>query len=135
MLAGRWRLANRDATRLEAMVEAPLPALEVTAAERRRALYRLGPEAYADLIRLAAAEATGDAGPTLAEALAAARTWRPPKLPLDGDDLLALGLPPGPRLGAILAAVEQWWLDQDFRPDHAACLARAKALIATGTAG
>ncbi len=91
------------------------------------ALYRIGTERYRDLIRLAAAEAPDDAA--LAAALAEAAAWRPRKLPLDGDDLLALGLAPGPRVGAILAAVEAWWLEQDFAPDRAACLAHAEALI------
>jgi poly(A) polymerase len=124
-VADRWRLSNRDAARLEAMTAAAPPALDAPAAELRRALYRLGPELYADLIRLAAAEPGGDPAPALAELAA----WQRPKLPLSGDDLLALGLPPGPQIGAILAAVESWWVDADFRPDAAACLARAKALI------
>ncbi len=130
-VAERWRLANRDAARLQALSAATLPALTASGAERRRALYDLGPELYADLVRLAAAEASGDAGPALADALAGANAWRPPKLPLDGDDLLALGLAPGPRLGKILAAIEAWWLERDFTPDRAACLAHAKALIAS----
>ena len=31
-------------------------------------------------------------------------------------------------MGAILARVEAWWIDQDFQPDHGACLAFAKTL-------
>jgi poly(A) polymerase len=126
-VAERWRLARRDASRLAALTAAPLPALAAPAEERRRALYRIGTERYRDLIRLAAAEAPDDAA--LAAALAEAAAWRPRKLPLDGDDLLALGLAPGPPVGAILAAVEAWWLEQDFAPDRAACLAHAEALI------
>jgi poly(A) polymerase len=132
-VAARWRLSNHDADRLAALTEAALPALAAPAAERRRALYRLGAERYRDLVRLAAAEAPDQAA--LAAALAEATTWRAPKLPLGGDDLLALGLQPGPRLGQILAAVEAWWLERDFAPDRAACLAHAKALIAGDLAG
>ena len=47
-------------------------------------------------------------------------------LPVDGDDVMALGVPSGPQVGAILAALEAWWVDHDFRPDRAACLAQAK---------
>ena len=124
----RWRLSNREAERLAALTTAPLPALAASAVERRGALYRIGPERYRDLARLAAAEAPDASG--LASALAEAAAWRPRKLPIDGDDLLALGLPPGPRLGALLAAVEDWWLARDFAPDRAACLAHARALVA-----
>ncbi len=125
MVAERWRLANRDAARLKAMTEAALPALEATAADFRRTLYGLGPELYSDLIWLAAAETGGGPGAALAELV----QWDSPKLPLGGDDLLGLGLPPGPRLGAVLAEVERWWVDRDFQPGHAACLAHAKTLI------
>jgi poly(A) polymerase len=124
-VAGCWRLSNRDATRLEGMTTAALPSLEANAAGLRRALYRLGPELYADLIRLAGAETGADPGLALRELAG----WSSPKLPLGGDDLQALGLAPGPRLGKILAAVESWWLERDFAPDHAACLAYARSLI------
>jgi poly(A) polymerase len=87
----------------------------------------MGAERYRDLVLLAAAEAPDDAA--LASALAAAAAWRPRRLPLGGDDLLALGLAPGPRVGAILAALEEWWLEREFAPDRAACLAHAEALI------
>jgi poly(A) polymerase len=127
-VAERWRLSNREADRLTSLTLTPLPALNASAAKRRRALYRIGPERYRDLARLAAAEAP-DAS-ALAPALAEAAAWRPRKLPIDGADLLALGLPPGPRLGQILAAVEDWWLARDFTPDRAACLAHAKELLA-----
>jgi poly(A) polymerase len=128
-LAARWRLSNHDAERLATLTGAALPALAGPAAERRRTLYRIGAERYRDLARLAAAEAPDPAA--LSAALAEAKAWQAPKLPLGGDDLLALGLEPGPRVGAILAAVEAWWLARDFAPDRAACLAHARALSAT----
>lgn len=59
--------------------------------------------------------------------------WQPKTFPLKGDDVLALlshvGLPPGPRVGEILHAVEAWWVAQNFVPDHAACITKAKSLI------
>ncbi len=124
-VAARWRLSRRDAARLEAMTGAALPALGASATDLRRALYRLGPDLYRDLIWLAAAETGGNPGPALDELAG----WNSPRLPLGGDDLLALGLIPGPQLGSVLAAVETWWLEQDFAPDHAACLAYARSLI------
>jgi poly(A) polymerase len=125
----RWRLSNRDAARLEAMAGTALPALAASAPEHRRALYRLGPELFADLIRLAAADVGEETMAALAAARAQTELWRSPKLPLSGDDLLIEGLLPGPEVGKILAAVETWWLEQDFAPDRAACLAYARTLI------
>jgi poly(A) polymerase/tRNA nucleotidyltransferase (CCA-adding enzyme) len=43
--------------------------------------------------------------------------------PLEGRDVLALGLPPGPGVGALLRAVRAWWLDGGCRADAAACRA------------
>ena len=105
----------------------PLPPLAAPAAEHRRALYRYGADRYGDLLRLAATDQPDPAA--LAAALAEAAAWRPRKLPLTGDDLIAHGVPPGPRLGALLAEVEAWWLAQDLAPDHAACLAHARRLL------
>src|SRR5690606_34279695 len=100
-IARRWRLANRDAARLRALTREPLPDLHASPQARARDLHRLGAERYADLVRLAAADAENDPGAALADALAAAESWRPKRLPVGGDDILALGVPPGPRVGAI----------------------------------
>jgi poly(A) polymerase len=67
--------------------------------------------------------------------LAAAASWEPRRLPVGGDDILALGVPAGPRVGAILAALEAWWVARDFAPDRAACLAEARRLLAQDEAG
>ena len=77
----------------------------------------------------------GDSGAALAEALAAADAWQPKRLPVGGDDILALGVPAGPRVGALLAALEAWWIAQDFEPTRAACLAEARRLLALDSAG
>jgi poly(A) polymerase len=128
-VAERWRMANRDAERLRALSEEPLPDLWAAPKSRARDLHRLGAGRYADLVKIAAAKARRDPRRALAEALAAAKAWRPKRLPVGGDDLLALGVPAGPRLGAILAALEAWWMAHDFAPDHAACLAQGRRLV------
>ncbi len=129
-VAWRWRLSNRDADRLLALTQAPLPRLRTTPARRRRCLHRLGSERYMDLVRLAAAEDRAeDAGDTLAEAVRESVRWQPRSLPITGDDVIALGLPAGPAVGQILAKVEDWWVAQDFVPNRAACLDHARALI------
>jgi poly(A) polymerase len=134
-VAGRWRLANRDAARLLAMTREPLPDLLASPQARARDLHRRGVERYEDLARIATAEAKGDSRTALADTLAAARSWQPRRLPVGGDDILALGVPAGPRVGAILKALEAWWLERDFVPDRAACLAEARRLLAQDHGG
>jgi len=53
----------------------------------------------------------------------------PPPFPLTGADVVALGVPPGPRVGAILTAVKRHWIDDDFECDHAACVFKATLLV------
>ena len=134
-VAERWRLANRDAARLLAMTQEPLPELSASPAERARDLHRLGAERYGDLVRIAAADSEADPAVALADALAVAAAWQPKRLPVGGDDILALGVPAGPRVGAILAALEAWWVANDFGPDRAACLAEARRLAREDTGG
>jgi poly(A) polymerase len=135
-LARRWHLSAAERDRLAGLIVAE-PALEreMTAKERRRLLHRLGAESFRDRVLLAWAREVARRGTfdrraveAWREHLDAARGWRPVELPVRGQDLLELGLAPGPELGRLLAAVEQWWIDEDFAPDRAACLAKLAAL-------
>ncbi|MEL6372388.1 MAG: CCA tRNA nucleotidyltransferase [Pseudomonadota bacterium] len=64
-------------------------------------------------------------------ALTLARAWTSPAFPITGADVIDAGVPPGREVGAVLAALETTWLDEDFEPDRTALLARMPALIAT----
>ncbi|MBI3420298.1 MAG: CCA tRNA nucleotidyltransferase, partial [Proteobacteria bacterium] len=48
--------------------------------------------------------------------------------PLKGEDVVGLGVSPGPRVGEILRQTEAWWIDQDLVPDREACLEKASKL-------
>jgi poly(A) polymerase len=43
--------------------------------------------------------------------------------PLEGRDVVALGIPPGPAVGELLRDVRQWWMDGGCVADRAASLA------------
>lgn len=79
----------------------------------RRIVYRKGSEA-AGRRATALAALRPDRGEVATELARIARDWQPPRLPVSGTDVLALGLSPGPAVGAVLAAVEAWWIDRDF---------------------
>ena len=63
-----------------------------------------------------------------AELLDLVGDWTPRVFPLAGRDVAALGIPPGERIGLLLAAVRDWWEAGDFTADRAACLARLAEL-------
>ena len=120
-VARRLKLSTQDSLRLQLMLE---PAVPGDPENRRAALYRLGTSLFVDRVLL---EGPGD----WQAALALARRWTPPELPISGADALALGLKPGPRVGALLEAVERWWIAGDFSADRAACLAELERLART----
>lgn len=95
----------------------------------RAAIYRLGPQAFRDRI----VKAAGGHAAHLADAdrlLALADAWSPPRLPVGGRELQALGVTPGPEHGRILKAFEAGWIADDF--PMAGHEARLQALIAPG---
>jgi len=115
-VATRLRLSNKEAQRLSAL----MPLFEVP--DDAKAQLRLAYYKGADIV-LDALLASGKAS---AEAVATLQSWQRPQLPLNGADLMALGIPSGPRLGETMERVERWWVEHDFAPSHADCLAQAK---------
>jgi poly(A) polymerase len=140
-VATRLRLSNRDTDRLALLSEPPFAvAPEVDARARRRALRHQGSDACRDFALIAwagevalSAHLPPGRNEAWAELIGEIDAWRPIPFPLKGRDALALGLPAGPRVGELLARVEAWWEDGDYRADRAACLEKLKALI--GRAG
>ena len=133
-LAERLRFSNAWRDRFQGLA-APWPLdLEAPDAAQRRALYRLGRARFRDLALLVAAE-RALAHDRFAQLLALARDWTPPVLPLTGHDVTALGIAPGPRVGALLTAVESWWEAADFAPGRAECLAHLARLAGRAAAG
>jgi poly(A) polymerase len=79
------------------------------------------------LVLLVAADG-GIAQSRLAELLHLARDWTPPVFPLAGRDVTALGIPPGERVGQLLAGVREWWEEGDFTANRRSCLAHLEEL-------
>lgn len=125
-LAERLRFPNASRDRLRDLA-APWPLdPDADAAAQRRALYRLGAARYRDLALLEAADGRM-AAERLAELTALAGKWTPPQFPLTGHDVTAFGIPPGPRIGILLDAVERWWEAGDFAANRDQCLAHLRA--------
>ena len=131
-IADRLRLSKVERDRLIDLASPwPLdPASD--ARNQRRALYHLGAERYRDLALLFAAKGKIDK-PRLDELLGLAASWKPPRFPLAGRDVTSLGIPPGPRVGQLLAEVRRWWEEGDFAADRAACLQRLREILTQRT--
>ncbi|MBP2298476.1 CCA tRNA nucleotidyltransferase [Azospirillum picis] len=127
------RLSNQERDRLLMLAEPPVAVMPADDRRSlRKALYRVGDAGrFADLLLMAAAKLDGplDIG-ALRTALAVGDDLSSLRLPVAGRDLLALGLPRGPKLGETLRRIEDWWIAEDFQPDHEACIAMARSLTA-----
>ncbi len=117
--AARWRLSSAETARLAALTvpNALQPADDDAAL--RRALAEEPPAMLVDRIWLAAG-----AGPDWAALRARLLGMQRPVFPLQGRDLAALGLTPGPEMGVTLREIRDWWLAGGCIADAAACRAQ-----------
>jgi poly(A) polymerase/tRNA nucleotidyltransferase (CCA-adding enzyme) len=111
-LALRLKLSNEDRDRLVRLVATPSAHPGDDDAALRRLLADHQPADLIDRVWL-------DGGP---EALRHRLAGMPqPTFALEGRDVLALGIAPGPRVGTLLRQVRQWWLDGGCIADRSAC--------------
>jgi poly(A) polymerase len=118
------RLSNAQQERLLGLAN-PLPALPGQMSEHdvRRLLYVWGRQRLIDVALLAMADGTAQDLP-----LARMGVLPVPHLPVQGRDVLALGVPAGPKVGTVLTEFEDWWVREDFPMDRAAVAAKLKEL-------
>lgn len=133
----RLKLSGAQTERLVA-IAAPKVAVthDMDARAVRRALRRVGADTFRDLALVAwAGHRALEGRPASAETTAwlaridAADAWTPVALPVKGRDLMAMGVPHGPAIGTILAELDRWWEDADYRPGRAEALEQARRLV------
>ena len=125
-IAQRLKLSKRESEHMLCL--AALPAVvrgKLDPVPLRRLLYTHGAKPIHDAVVLQAAAQPTD----IESALAIIAAWDKPHFPLQGADLLAMGLAAGPKVGLVLAATEEWWIACDFLPTRAECLAEAERVI------
>lgn len=141
----RLKYSNADIRRVRRLWDAYLPLVHPadSSARVREWLSDVGPGSARDLFRLhfAAARARGaeESKRLLAHAwrrvhdeLVAGAPIALSDLAVDGEDLLALGLPRGPLVGLMLEELHAQVLEDPARNDRATLLAEARELIELG---
>ena len=116
--AERLRLSGAEQDRLVALRNAPVLRPDADNVTLRRLLADTDPTVLRDRTWL-----DGDSAPGWAALRTRLDALPRPIFPLEGRDVLALGLPPGPRVGQLLRAVRAWWLQGGCCADVAACRA------------
>jgi poly(A) polymerase/tRNA nucleotidyltransferase (CCA-adding enzyme) len=115
-LSARLRLSAVDRDRLVALRAGPVPRPDDVDAALHRLLADETRELLIDRAWLAGADA-----PEWVALRARLAALPRPVFPLEGRDVLALGEPEGPRVGVLLRAVRQWWLDGGCVAGEEAC--------------
>jgi len=131
-LRERLRLSSEEHTQLRhSAVRRPDIGPAVEARVARAQLYTNGAAVYRTRVLVSWAR-SGQApeDPAWQDRYALAERWQPPRFPLGGADVVASGVPPGPRVGELLRALEAWWIGGDFVADEMAL--RAKLQQMTG---
>jgi poly(A) polymerase len=138
----RLRLSNAQATRRRYAVEnAAAISRDLSERRARALLYRIGAENWRDACLVAEARWLADSetpdrrNAALAHLGALADRWPPPKCPFAGKGALALGVPAGPAVAAVIKASEARWIDEDFPGDdrsNAIFAEEAARAISTG---
>ena len=124
VLAMRLRLSNAERERLLALRGTPAPQPRDDDDALRRLLADM--EAAILIGRSWLAGAATLEWTRLRERLAQLPR---PVFPLEGRDALAVGLAPGPDVGAVLRQVRAWWLAGGCRADAIACRAELSRII------
>ena len=123
-LAARLRMSIAERDRLVALNGAP-PEPSMDDDSLRRLLAEAPAGALAGRAWLA-----GDGGPDAAGLRARLSALSRPVFPLEGRDVLALGVPPGPAVGELLREVRAWWMDGGCRASAATCRAELARRVA-----
>lgn len=117
LLAARLRLSREERDALAALAgPAPDPGAEDDALRRAREETPLA-------VLLGRAWRADDGTPAWGVLRARLATLPAPVFPLAGRDVLALGVAPGPAVGAMLHEVRRWWRAGGCRASREACLA------------
>jgi len=125
-VATRLKLSNAERDRLLALKSGPAPAPTDDDDELRRQL-----AATPNDVLIGRAWLSGSTDPAWTQLRARLAAISRPVFALEGRDVLALGIPPGPGVGALLRHVRDWWLSQGCRPDAEACRAELARMAGT----
>lgn len=95
-------------------------------------IYRQGPSAFVDGALLDWARSSDDVTDAARmRRLTLPERWQAPVLPVRGADVLKLGVAPGPDVGRVIAAFEDWWIGEGYPSDQAVVEAKLAELVRT----
>ena len=130
-LAKRMAISSNERDRLTGWALCPDVNSAMTDHELQALVYRGARQALEDRCLLALASQNADEnadGSRLKAMLKLIQTWQSPQFPIKGADLIAHGYEEGPKLGAQLKSLENYWIEKRFKPSRDELLKQVKAI-------
>lgn len=113
LLATRWQLSNDLKSSLLLFVTRVNDILPNLSIARQKHLIRtLGAEIFSLLVELKTVLKPEE---NYIDMLDLAKNWQPPVIPINGNDLMELGIPEGKTLGEKLHKLEKIWEESDYK--------------------
>ncbi|WEZ82924.1 CCA tRNA nucleotidyltransferase [Rhizobium sp. 32-5/1] len=137
-MAARLRLSKAEAAYFQQWAKSPVVADTIADTAFDRLLYWNGPAGVVPRLKLMLASLRVKAENDLEllpqmgklqRLLTRALDWKKPVFPLTGADVLQTGVPAGPQVGEMLAALEKQWVDGNFHADRATLVARLGSMV------
>ena len=113
ILATRWRLSNELKKQLSVLISnINNISVDISLAQQKHLLRKLGTEAFSSLIILKKALEPENNYDNMLELT---NNWQPPTLPINGNDLIKLGVGESKELGEKLHKLEELWENSDYK--------------------
>mgnify|MGYP001164917329 FL=1 len=126
----RLTLSNKERDRLHNLLTLPIDVGGDFSIDQNRAkFYLLGnSQAYSDIVLLRQVLA-GAKGPEWHDAFRIPWEHPPPKFPIGGADVMAMGIEAGPNVGRILKQLEDGWVKGNFVDNRESLLEKLKTRL------
>ncbi len=117
----KFAFSNDEKQILQEMVDNfEIIDFKMTEQDIRRIIYQFNNDTVRNLLLLKAAKYGED--DNFESLYRYATSYRIEKFGLQGIDVLKHGIESGPKVGEALRYVENWWINQDFKPNRKSCL-------------
>lgn len=126
-LSKRLAFSNKETQRMVAWANNPAPKPDISISDFEKFLYKSDAQGLMDSMKLEVVHLQGRDEVTNADAMLKfidfTQNWKRPTFPLQGQDLIAAGVKPGPEMGKKLNALEKAWIESGFKLTREALLA------------
>lgn len=120
-LISHWKLSKENASILKMLKE------PIDTADPKVIMRRVGKERFRDIAYIEAAR--GRLQASLEDVLDFANTWQIPRFPIYGNDVIAMGVKEGRKIGQILTELEAYWERHGYFLTREELMKRLKHLV------